>query len=405
MSRTLEIRSFGAKGDGVADGPVFVPFTLPGESVVVEGEGQHVHVTQIRQASPDRVVPPCPHFGRCGGCDLQHAGDNLYREFKRDRVIEALRREGLEAPVEPLVTCAPRSRRRVVLTAIRAAGGIEFGFHEAASHRVAPIETCFVAVPAIVDALPALKRLASIIADEKRELRLTVTATASGLDVLAEAVGRVDERKRQAAMRHAIEANFARLSLGSEILVESRSPSVEIAGIPVSFPPGAFLQAVASAEEEMARRVESHLGKAKAVADLFSGLGTFALRLAKAHAVHAVETDAPALAVLERARRNASGLKPVTTERRDLFRRPITFKELARYGGLVFDPPRAGAEAQCHEIAKSGVRLVAAVSCNPTTFARDAAILTKGGYRLSSVTPIDQFLWSHHVEMVGLFER
>ncbi|RIY03379.1 class I SAM-dependent RNA methyltransferase [Aureimonas flava] len=408
MSEQVAIDALGTRGDGIAREPstVFVPFALPGETVTIERQGGRGQLLSVDHASPERRDAPCPHFGRCGGCDLQHLGDRLYAHFKRDLVVDALAREGLSPEVAPLEPCAPGSRRRAVFTAVRAGPRVLFGFHEALSHRIAPIETCLVAVPEIVARLKRFERLATLLIDRKRELRMTVTRTQTGLDVAIEQTAKLSAELRQSAIAWGAEDQaVARLSVDGETLIENRVPTIDVAGVAVPFPAGAFLQAVAGAENRMAEIALAHLAPSKAVADLFCGFGAFTLRLARHHAVHAAEFDAPALASLEKARRAASGLKPVTVERRDLFRRPLTAKELARFDGVLFDPPRAGAEAQAREIAASGVRRVAAVSCNPVTLARDAAILVAGGYRLLRVTPIDQFLWSHHVEAVALFER
>ncbi len=408
MSERLVIDALGAKGDGIgrgANGMAFVPFALPGEILRVEREGNRAEIVDIEVPSTERREPPCPHFGACGGCDLQHASEELYRAFKRDVVVEAFRREGVEAEIGELVPCPPASRRRAVFSAVRADTRILFGFHEAASNRISEIDTCLVATPQIVKRLAFFKKLAALLIDRKRELRMTVTETLSGLDISVDDAAKLTPALRQAAVKLALDPAIARLSVSGETIVEARPPQITIDGLPVLLPPGAFLQAVASAEDAMARVALGHLAGLKTVADLFCGVGAFALRMARTQAVHAVEFDAPALAALDQARRGVAGLKPVTLERRDLMRRPVTAKELEKFAGVLFDPPRAGAEAQCHELAKSKVRRIAAVSCNPTTLARDAAILVAGGYRLISVTPIDQFLWSHHVEAVALFER
>ncbi|GGE14563.1 putative RNA methyltransferase R00878 [Aureimonas endophytica] len=409
MVEDLTIASLGAKGDGVAEAegsPVFVPFALPGETVRVAPRGQNrADPVEILAASPERQAPPCPHFGTCGGCDLQHASDGLYRRFKRDLVVEAFAMRGLAPEVGELVPCAPRSRRRAVFTAKRGPEGVAFGFHARQSESIVPIEVCHVVVPAIETRLGALRRLANLLVGRKDELRLTVAATETGLDIAAEGAAKIEETRRKEIVAFALKQDFARLSIGGEILVESRRPSLTLGAVTVEPPPGAFLQAVVSAEEAMAERVLAHLAGAKQVADLFAGLGTFALRLARKSAVRAFEAEAPALAALDRARRASPGLRPVAIERRDLFRRPVTERELAAFGGVVFDPPRAGAEAQSRQLAGSKVARIAAVSCNPATLARDCRILVDGGYRLLAVTPIDQFLWSHHVEAVALLER
>jgi 23S rRNA (uracil1939-C5)-methyltransferase len=309
------------------------------------------------------------------------------------------------AEVAPLVPCPPASRRRLTFAVRKTAGGVVLGFNQALSHHIVPVESCPIAVPAIESALGDLHEMASAIAATPKPFRLTVTATASGLDLAAEGSGRLSDASRLQASRLVREKGFARLAIDGEVVIEPRRPLVSFGGVPVAPPPGAFLQAVAEADEAMAALVSSHLAGARKLVDLFAGCGTFALRLAQGAAVHAVESDRPALAALDGAARNAGGLKPVSTEARDLFRRPLLARELDAFGGLVFDPPRAGAEAQSREIARSRVPLVAAVSCNPTTLARDLAILIEGGYKIMRMVPIDQFLWSPHVEVVALLEK
>ncbi|MBO0905330.1 class I SAM-dependent RNA methyltransferase [Jiella sp. MQZ13P-4] len=388
-------------------GPAYFPFTLPGEVVELAADAPAGPrpAFDLVTPSPERVAPACPHFGDCGGCDLQHAGEAPYRAFKRRLVVDAMERAGVAADVGDLVPCAPRSRRRVTLTAQRAGNRVLLGYNAARSNRIVPIETCPIALPAIEAALPFLRRLATLLTDRRRPLRLLVTATASGLDVAASDAGRLSEQARRQAITLALEAQVARLSLDAEILVKARPPVVEFGGIPVELPPGAFLQAVATTEAAMAELVSRHLAGAKRIADFFSGCGTFSLRLARQAVVHAVESEAPALAAQAAAHRATSGLKPLSTEPRDLFRRPVPAKELKAFDAVVFDPPRAGAEALARELAASPVGRVAAVSCNPATLARDVKILVDGGYRIASLTPLDQFLWSHHVEAVALLER
>ncbi|KQT88054.1 class I SAM-dependent RNA methyltransferase [Aurantimonas sp. Leaf443] len=406
MSEIVTIERLATKGDGVAAGSgLFVPFTLPGERVSVEREARRARLLSVIEASPERVEPPCPHFGACGGCDLQHASDDLYRAFKRGLVADALAREGVSAEVAPLVPCAPASRRRVTLTAVRAGGRVLLGYNAALTNTVVAIETCPISLPAIVAALPALRRIAALLVDRKRPLRLTVTHTASGLDVSAEDARKLDDKVRQDAISQTLADGLARLSVAGEILVEQRPVLVSVGPHLVPLPPGAFVQAVAATEAAMADLVTAHLSGARRVADLFAGFGAFGLRLAHHAAVHAVEGEAKPLEALTATVRQTPGLKPVTTEKRDLFRRPVTAKELNRFDALVFDPPRAGAEAQAREIAASNLSRVAAVSCNPVTLARDLSILTQAGFAVTSATPFDQFLWSHHVEAVALLER
>lgn len=407
-STRLTVQRLGAQGDGIADtprGPVFVPFALPGETVTAAINKDRADLIAVIEASPERVEPACMHFGTCGGCSLQHLEAGAYRAFKRETVVTALRQRGLDVVLAELVACPPASRRRVTWTAQRAETGMVLGYRKAMSHDIVDIEEDPISLPVIQSAIPLVRELAALLGPGRDAFKLLVTATETGLDIAVSGTGPLAEARRQRATQFAIANRLARLSVEGEIVVEPTKPRVMVGGVPVNPPPGAFLQAVAEAEDAMAGLVTAHLGKAKRVTDLFAGIGTFALRLAKNSMVHAVEGEGSALIALDRAFRHGQGLKTVTHERRDLFRRPLTWKELNAYDGLVFDPPRAGAEDQARQIARSEVRYVAAVSCSPATLARDLAILVEGGYRLLSVTPIDQFLWSHHVEAVALLEK
>jgi 23S rRNA (uracil1939-C5)-methyltransferase len=411
----MEIAAIGAEGDGIArtsGGAVFVPFTLPGESVAVARLGNHGMPMSWASTSPDRVPPRCRHFGpegkggACGGCSLQHWADAPYRAYKRQLLVDALAAQKIETDVADLVACMPEERRRVTMTARLTDRGVVLGFLQAGTHTIVPVEECPISLPGIVGRLDAIRRLVAALGSGSEPFRVAIGATLTGLDIAMLDMKKPDPRKRQAATDIVLrEKGIARVSVAGEIVVEPQKPLVEIGGVSVVLPPGSFTQATLRAEETMATLVTGHLGRCKRVVDLFSGIGTFALRLARKNAVHAVEFDAPAVAALDYAARHAQGLKPVTVERRDLFRRPMQPMDLKPYDGLCFDPPRAGAEQQCRELGKSKVQKIAAVSCNPVTLARDLRILIDGGYRVTSVTPIDQFLWSSHVEAVALVER
>lgn len=408
MTTRFEIARLGAHGDGVVDvagGHVFIPFALPGETVTAARERDRAQLIAVLEPSPQRIAPACRHFTECGGCAIQHLEDGAYREWKRGLVVHALKARGIEAPVGDLVACPPNSRRRAAFTARNTDTGLHLGYNKAFSNLLIDIEECPVLLPAIVEASGILRHLAGIIANTSKPFRFLVTATEVGFDVAAADCGKPTEAIRRAASDFVIKSKIARLSIDGEIIVEPVKPMLTFGTATVTPPPGAFVQAVADAEDAMAALVTGHMRKSKKVADLYSGCGTFALRLATNSEVHAVEGDGPALAALDRGFRFASGLKRVTSERRDLDRRPLTFKELNAFDGIVFDPPRAGAEDQCKQIARSDVPMVAAVSCNPATLARDLRILIDGGYALKSVVPIDQFLWSHHVEAVALLEK
>ncbi|MEP3302929.1 MAG: RNA methyltransferase, partial [Roseibium sp.] len=291
------------------------------------------------------------------------------------------------------------------LTATRAGRTILFGYHEKASHKMVDISECPVLVPEIIASLRGLKRLCVELMPKKGELRLNILSTKSGLDVAFDQADRKYESKFAALSQLAVELGLARLTINGETLLEARPPVLDMGGLTVVPPPAGFTQATLQAEEALCALVLDGLGKSKKVADLFAGVGTFALRIAKNASVHAVEGDAAANKALDKALRVPRGLKKVTFERRDLFRRPLMKAELANYDTVVFDPPRAGAQAQAEQIAASKVKTVIAVSCNPATLARDLRILIDGGYTLQKVTPVDQFLFSPHIECVAILKR
>ncbi|MBA1141438.1 class I SAM-dependent RNA methyltransferase [Mesorhizobium neociceri] len=406
MSTRFTIKRLGSQGDGVAEtetGELFIPFTLPGETVTAARERDRATLMAVLEASPLRIEPACRHFTECGGCAVQHLQADAYHQWKRDKVVHALK--GIAGDIGALVPCAPHTRRRVVLAARRADTGMLLGFHRHLSPEIIPIEECPISLPEIVAALDRLRSIADLVCATTKSFRMAVTVTGSGLDVAVYESGKLGENQRRVASNFVMANGFARLSIDDEIVIEPKKPIVMFGTVAVAVPPGAFLQATEAAEQTMADLVGGHLKRAKKVADLFAGCGSFALRLAAKSEIHAVEGDAAALSALDRGSRFATGLKRVTGERRDLFRRPLTFKELNAFDGVVFDPPRAGAEDQSKQIARSDVPFVAAVSCNPVTLARDLRILMDGGYVLKSVTPIDQFLWSPHVEAVALLEK
>jgi 23S rRNA (uracil1939-C5)-methyltransferase len=414
-TETVTIEKLGAQGDGIASsagGPVYVPFSLPGETVAIARVKSQGTIMSITTPSPDRQEPPCRHFGpdgvngTCGGCTLQHMADAPYGAFKRQLVIDALKSKGLTPEVGEIVPARPGERRRVVFAARKTEKDMLVGFNQAESHHIVAIEECPISSAGIIARLPAIRAVAASLATSAEPFRVAVLETLSGLDISVDDVKKLSDPQRRKAIETALGLRgIARVSLNGEILVEPSKPMVEFGGVQVSPPPGGFTQATKPAEEAMAELVTAHAGKAKRIADLFAGSGTFSLRLARIGRVHAVEAEAKALAALDHAARNTQGLKPVTVEKRDLFRRPLMTQEFKPYDVVVFDPPRAGAEFQCQELARSGVKKIVAVSCNPLTLARDLAILVEGGYRITGVTPIDQFLWTSHVEVVATLEK
>jgi 23S rRNA (uracil1939-C5)-methyltransferase len=405
----LVISGLAHLGDGVAevDGrTVYVRGTLPGERVRARLQGERADVVEVIEASPDRQAPVCRHFLTCGGCALQHMAARPYLDWKRDLVAAALRARGIDHAIEPTVAIAPGTRRRATFAARRTRNTVLLGFHGLRSGVLVDIAECPVLEPAIEAAVPGLRTLMDGRLSRRGEAVVQVTASRSGLDVMVAGANEVEGAQELARLAVAAEAlDLARLTWNGETIAERRAPVQLFDGIAVTPPPGAFLQAAVPAEEALARLVVDGVGEAAPVADLFCGVGTFSLPLARTRAVHAVEADGAALAALEAGVNGAAGLKRVTIERRDLFRRPLLPHELGRYEAVVFDPPRAGGKAQAVELAASPVPVVVAVSCSPATFARDARILVDGGYRLERVTPVDQFLFSPHVELVAVFRR
>ena len=406
------IARLGSRGDGIADtaaGTIYVPYALPGETAEVErwpGHPDRRQLIKIDVASPDRIAPICPHFGICGGCALQHLATARYRDWKRALVAAALARAGLDTPVDELIDAHGEGRRRAVFHArVSARDVIEVGFSALKAHHVVAIDRCPILAPGLAGAIEAAWAIAEALAATHKPLDIQVTATDAGLDVDVRGSGALSAADVTALARVAERRNLARLTRHGEIVAQRMLPTIRNGRAQLVLPPGAFLQATAAGEVNLARLVEANCGDANTVADLFCGVGPFALRLAERARVTAADNSADAITALERAAAGTRGLKPVPAQVRDLFRSPLVPAELKQFDAVVFDPPRQGAEAQARELAASIVPAVVAVSCNPTTFARDARILVDGGYRLLRVTPVDQFLYSAHVEVVACFKK
>ncbi|MGL4728131.1 MAG: class I SAM-dependent RNA methyltransferase [Bosea sp. (in: a-proteobacteria)] len=409
MQQELTISRLGQKGDGVADmpdGSVFIAFALPGERVLASVSGDRGELIEVLEPAPERIAPFCPLFTRCGGCATQHMGEAQYRAWKRGLVVDTLARAGIDAPVGALIDAHGEGRRRVTFHARKDGRDWLLGFMAARSHDIVQIQNCPVLAPSLISAPSIALALARRIGGDK-PLDVQVTASLAGLDVDIRGHGPLNDLgRRQAMINEANVLDLARLSLHGEILVERRAPILTMGRAEVSPPPGGFLQATDAGEAALADLVLAAVpAKAKRIADLFCGCGPFALRLAERTNVSAIDSDKPAIAALTRALRFAQGLKQVSPEARDLFRRPLLRQELDSFDMVVLDPPRAGAEAQIRELAGSSVPLIAYASCNVASFARDAATLIAGGYALEQVIPIDQFRYSAHVEMVGVFRR
>jgi 23S rRNA (uracil1939-C5)-methyltransferase len=407
----LVIERIGHRGDGVADGPggsIYVPGTLPGERVEVEsvpGQPDRRHLLAIEKASGQRIAPICPHFGVCGGCAMQHWQTEAYRAWKRGLVMEALRQAGVETPVGDLIDAHGDGRRRVVFHARKMHDTLAVGFSAARAHQIIAIDRCPILAKSLDGALKAAWAIAELLAAIGKPLDIQVTATDEGLDVDVRGSGPLTPQLTAALARVAAQQNLARLTRHGELIAQACAPTLRMGATTVLLPPAAFLQATAAGEAALARLVLDSCAGAKSVADLFAGVGPFALRLAAQTRIAALDEDEAALAALKRAATNTAGLKPVTVERRDLFKNPLGVSELNRFDAVVFDPPRQGGQAQSRELGASRVPLIVAVSCNPGTFARDMRLLIDGGYRLTSVTPVDQFRYSAHVEIVARLEK
>ncbi len=399
------IHRLGQHGDGIAEGPVFAPLTLPGELVTGTLVGQTLRDIRIVTPSDQRVAPPCRHFKTCGGCQLQHASDALVADWKVDVVRHALAAQGLETELRPIVTSPPQSRRRATLSARRTKKGAMAGFHGRASDVIVEIPGCQLLLPEVMAGLPVAEKLAQVGTSRKAALAATLTASENGLDVAVANGKPLDGPLRQELAALCDQTGIARLSWDGEVIAQRTPPYQCFGRADVVPPPGAFLQATAHGEAALLEAVREAVGEAAHIVDLFAGCGTFTLPLAESAAVHAVETEEGMLAALDHGWRMAKGLKPVTTKARDLYRRPLLPDELAKVDAVVLDPPRAGAEAQVAEIAASTVRRVAYVSCNPITFARDAAVLVQAGFTLDWVQTVDQFRWSSHVELAAQLTR
>ena len=411
MIERLIIDHLGHRGDGVVSGgrePIFVPGALPGETVEVEtvaGHPDRRQLLRVETASSERTAPVCPHFGVCGGCAVQHLDMAAYRAWKRDLVVTALRQAGIDAPVADLIEAHGEGRRRAVFHARSNRNVLQVGFSAARAHHIVPIDRCPILAKSLDGALKAAWALAEALLSTLKPLDIQVTATDVGLDVDVRGSGPITASLTATLAKVAGTLNLARLTRHGELISQRRAPTLRIGKAIAALPPAAFLQATSEGEAVLARLVLAACNGARNIADLFSGIGPFALRLAEHARITAADNDEAALSSLRRAATTTAGTKPVDAKVRDLFRNPLVPEELADFDAVVFDPPRQGAQAQSRMLAASRIPVIAAVSCNPATFARDVSILIEGGYRLTSVTPVDQFLYSSHVEIVGQLER
>lgn len=404
----LTISRLGHLGDGIAEGPagpLYIPGMLPGEEIEGTLQGDRLEEVRIVTPSVDRVRPPCSHAKSCGGCLMQHARDGLVEGWKRGIVEGALAGQGLSAPMRGVATSPARSRRRAVLSGRRTKGGALIGFHARASQLIIPVPNCQLLHPDLMAAMPALEALVIAGGSRTAELDLMVTASLAGADVVVTG-GKPLDTALQLDLARIVEAHgLARLTWGDEVVALRAPPMQRMGRALVVPPPGAFLQATAEGEAALLDAVRDAVGDAARIVDLFAGCGTFALPLAEQADLRAYEGDAAMIAALDRGWRQAPGLHRLTAEARDLFRRPLEPDEFKGVEAVVIDPPRAGAEAQCATLARSQVPVIAMVSCNPVTFARDARALVAAGYRLDWVQVVDQFRWSAHVELAARLSK
>lgn len=394
------VEKLGQKGDGLVragDILLHVPKVLAGEDVDLE-MGK---LTRIVTPSDERVAPFCHHYDRCGGCKFQHWAEVPYQNWKRNLLIDALAAQNISTDVGPLIDAHGAGRRRVNLHVRETASGWQAGFMEQKSHDVIALAHCPVLVPELNEA----SLMAAAFGPSLGACDVAVTAADNGLDVSIKAERKIVLRRLEALNEIARRYNILRLSVNGDIHTAAASPEMTIGKARVGLPTTSFLQATSEGERVLAGLVVDAVKSSKHVADLFCGIGPFALRLAERAKVYAADSDKPAIAAVHAALRHTQGLKPVDAEYRDLFREPLTPLELKVFDAVVLDPPRAGAEAQAKQLAKSTVKRVVLVSCDISNFARDAAILTKGGYSLKTVTPVDQFKWTAHLEMVGVFTK
>ncbi len=413
VERVLAIAAMGARGDSTAggeDGPIYAPYALPGERVWARVTGHRAEVLEVLDASPERQEPACRHFGRCGGCQLQHWREHAYLAWKREQVAQALAKRGFGgAEVDPVIPAWGEGRRRAAFHAGRQNGQVRIGFIERGGARLTPIAQCPVLAPALEAIALRLPRLAELALPARGEITLQCLLTDSGVDVAIKGAGRVELHNRatlEALTSVAHELTLARLSIDGEPIVTRAKPVLRMGRSLVTPPPGAFLQPTALGEETLAKLTLEALAGSSRVIDLFAGIGTFALRLAERAEVLAAESDADALAALKQAADGAGGgLKQVGILRRDLLRTPLSSLEMKKYDGAVMDPPRSGARLQAEQVARAPVRKLAYVSCEPASFARDLKVLIEHGFTLTRITPVDQFRWSPHIELVAALER
>lgn len=415
---TLTIREVGAQGDGIADGPdglVYIPYAAAGDVLKAriterQKSGSFAEIVEMITPSPARMAPPCQHFTKCGGCQLQFMSGEDYRTWVKNRVASAMGHHGFDpsAVRDPVIT-PPASRRRVALKARRTVQGVVLGFNERQSHTIVDLKACPITRAELTTLFEPLRHLLASLLPQGMHAVLHLTLTASGVDLVIEAAKELSLADREALVSFADTYDLAAVHWQDGGFLDPvairREPVMQLGSARVALPPAAFIQASDEGEAALVAAVKEGVGDARRVADLFCGIGTFSFPLAESAQVLAVEGAKGALDALAAAATQATGLKQIVTRHRDLYRRPISGPELKGFDAVMFDPPRAGAKEQASALAASDIPVIVGVSCNPNTFARDARLLVDGGYSLTSVLPVDQFLWSSHVEIVATFRK
>ena len=403
------VESLGSKGDGIAyigGEKLHVPFALPGDTVAFQKRGQRTEFVELIKASPHRIPAICRHFGACGGCVAQHIDRSYYLDWKRSLVLSQLARVQIETPAPAIQEYALATRRRAAFHAKKLGAEVRLGFKASGSHEIIDIEECPILHPKISATLPIIRQALSRYQPPGIELEIQLTAAANGLDCAMSGAGM--SVKQRGSLAESLAGNFIRYSWNGESFFGHGSPFVNFAGVPVPLPPNSFLQAVEDCENDMASFIVNAIRKTNkkgVVCDLFSGLGAFTFPCAKERSVTAYEGSSASVDALNSGFRKAQKLKPVQAIRRDLFRNPLSLIELNKFAAIILDPPREGAEAQCKAIAASKAPIAVSISCNPATFARDAATLASGGFQLSDLTLFDQFKFSAHIEIGAVFKR
>ena len=401
----LTIERLGHLGDGLAAGPIFVDRALPGEVVSGELLGDRLQDTRIVTPSEHRITPQCSAFKRCGGCALHHAHPDFVAQWKQEVVVRALVAQGITAKIQAIHTSPENSRRRAKLTGRRTKKHATVGFFGKASETIQPIEPCRVLVPEILDIIPALEQFTAQFGSRKGQLGFWVLVSERGIDVSVEGLGHLADADFGLFAQWAGSNGLARLSVGHEIICQHQAPQMTFGKVEITPPPRAFMQATEAGERALQAAVARALAGADRIIDLFSGAGTLGLPLADVATLQCFENDAALLEALAHGVRHTQGIKTVTTSTRDLFRNPIDHTDLKPFNAAIIDPPRAGAEQQVGQLARSDLRDIAMVSCNPVSFARDAALLCNGDYSIKWIEVVDQFRWSPHIEIVAHFSK